>query len=86
MSDCSDTVRQEESRAAQENLRNRFAEFIPRVEDVLGLVCSDGLPSVPEFLEVFYAPIAVISDSGAPPSALAAALSLQKSETVVASC
>mmetsp|Transcript_27347 Transcript_27347/g.64893 ORF Transcript_27347/g.64893 Transcript_27347/m.64893 type:complete len:172 (-) Transcript_27347:35-550(-) len=53
----------DERRLALDALKNKFAEFVPRVEDILGLVeCAD-LPSLAEYLQIYYSPVSLALDS-----------------------
>lgn len=57
---------QEDVAAALDSLRHRYSEFLPRVEDILGLVASDVTVTLLEYLEIFYDPVDVVLDSGKP--------------------
>lgn len=54
---------QDERRVALDALKNKHAEFVPRVEDILGLVESPDVISLDDFLRIFYSPVELSLDS-----------------------
>mmetsp|Transcript_35174 Transcript_35174/g.80227 ORF Transcript_35174/g.80227 Transcript_35174/m.80227 type:complete len:234 (-) Transcript_35174:123-824(-) len=53
----------DERRLALDALKNKFAEFVPRVEDVMGLIESPDVPTISQYLDIYYRPIELALDS-----------------------
>jgi hypothetical protein len=49
--------------ASLEGIKTKFADVLPRVEDVLGLATCEHTPSAADYLGVYYAPFDLVLDS-----------------------
>lgn len=49
--------------ASLEGIKTKFADALPRVEDVLGLAACEHTPSAADYLGVYYAPFELVLDS-----------------------